>query len=110
MVTVEAAIGLAAFVFVVAFALAAVVAVLDQLRCTDAAREVARVTARGERARADAVVDRIAPDGARLSVSMHGDEITVRVRAEPAGGFIPGVHVAASAFAIAEPGVRGEGT
>lgn len=109
MVTVEAAIALAAFMCVVVFALAAVVAVLDQVRCVDAAREAARMTARGDRSRAAEAVERIAPDGARLSVSVRGDEITVHVSAEPAGGVIPGVDVDARAFAIAEPGVNGGG-
>lgn len=107
--TVEAAIALAAFMCVVAFALAAVVAVLDQVRCVDAAREAARMTARGDRSRAAEAVERIAPEGARLSVSVRGDEITVEVGAEPAGGVIPGVNVDARAFAIAEPGVSGGG-
>ncbi|MGH3435754.1 MAG: TadE family type IV pilus minor pilin [Sciscionella sp.] len=106
MVTVEAAIALAAFVAVLVLALACLVAVLDQLRCTDAAREAARLVARGESGRAHGAVDRIAP-GARLSVSVRGDEVSVDVRSEPAGGLLPGVHLDARAFAVAEPGVYG---
>jgi Flp pilus assembly protein TadG len=107
MVTVEAAIALAAFLTVVVFALGAVVVMLDELRCTDAARAAARLVARGDRSRAKQAVQEIAPSGARLSVRMHGDEITVSVAAEPAGGFVPALDIDASAFAVAEPGVAG---
>lgn len=107
MVTVETAIALAAFVVVVSLGIGGIVAVLDQLRCTDAAREAARLVARGERDRAAEAVRRIAPAGATLAVSMSGDEITVGVRSAPVGALLPGLHVAASAFAVAEAGVVG---
>lgn len=107
MVTVESAIALAAFLAVVVFALGAVVVMLDELRCTDAARAAARLVARGDRARAEQAVREIAPDGARLSVRMRGDEITVSVAAEPVGGFMPALDLEAAAFAVAEPGVAG---
>lgn len=104
MVTVETAISLAAFLCVVAFALAAVVVLLDQLRCTDAAREAARLVARGDRARVSEAVEAIAPDGAGVTVSRHGDAISVSVGMRPVGGVIPGLAVRAAAFAVAEPG------
>lgn len=102
MVTVEAAIALCAFVTMVAMALGGVATVLDQIRCTDAAREAARLVARGAPDRASDAVGRIAP-GATLTVSTAGDAITVAVREPAAGGLLPGLHVDAEAYAVHEP-------
>jgi hypothetical protein len=88
---------------VLAAALSAVTAVLGQLHCTDAAREAARLVARGESARAQEVVDRIAPRGARSTVLLSGDTVQVQVTAEPPGRFLPGVHLRADAYAVLEP-------
>lgn len=104
MVTVETAVALGAFLAVLASGLGAVVGVLDQVRCVDAAREAARLVARGERARAPVAVSRIGPDGARLSVRTSGDEVTVHVRADPLNGLLPGVHNDGVAYAVREPG------
>lgn len=109
MVTVEAAIALCAFVVVLGLALAAVVAVTDQLRCTDAAREAARLAARGEPDRGRAAAERIAPSGARVAITVDGDTIAVEVHAEPAGGLLPGIHVSGRAYAVAEPGAGQHG-
>lgn len=103
MVTVEAAIALAAFVVVVVFAIAGVVAVLDQIRCTDAAREAARLVARGEPDRVTDAVHRIAPDQARVTVSVVADEVNVEVSTRAAGGLLPGLKIGAHAYAVAEP-------
>lgn len=105
-VTVEAAIALFALVAVLALSLAGMAAVADQVRCTDAAREAARLVARGEPARAGEAVERIAPSGARWEVATEPDGISVTVRAEPIGGLLPGVSLRADAFAVPEPGVR----
>jgi hypothetical protein len=102
-VTVEAAIALGAVVLVLAAALSAVAAVLGQLHCTDAAREAARLVARGESGRAREAVDRIAPRGARLTVLVSGDTAQVEVAADPPGGFLPGIHLRADAYAVLEP-------
>jgi hypothetical protein len=104
MVTVEAAIALCAFVTVLGLALAAISAVTDQLRCTDAAREAARLTARGERDRAYTAAEHIAPRGARVAIHTDGDTITVEVTATPVAGLLPGLHLTAHAYAVAEPG------
>lgn len=104
-VTVEAAIALFALVAVLALSFAGIVAVVDQLRCTDAAREAARLAARGEPERATEAVARIGPSGARLELTEHPDGITVLVHAEPAGGLLPGVQLRGEAFAVPEPGV-----
>jgi hypothetical protein len=103
-VTVEAALALCSLVAVLALALAAVSAVAAQLRCVDAAREAARLTARGEQDRAEQVAQRIAPRGAAVVVTVHGDEISARVSANPVPGLLPGIKVGAEAAAVMEPG------
>jgi hypothetical protein len=103
MVTVEAAVALCAFVTMLAMVLAGLSMVLDQIRCTDAAREAARLVARGEQHRATDAVGQIAPSGSTVSVAANGDAITVVVRAAAASGLLPGVHVQAEAYAIREP-------
>ena len=80
-VTVEAALALCSLVAVLALVLAAVSAVAAQLRCIDAAREAARLTARGEPDRAEKIARRIAPRGAVVAVTVRGDEVTARVSA-----------------------------
>jgi Flp pilus assembly protein TadG len=105
MVTVEAAIALGAFVFVVLLGIAGVVTVLEQVRCVDAAREAARVIARGQHERANSVVEHIGPHAATLAVAAHGDAFTVSVRARAAGGLLPGITVSGQAYAVREPGV-----
>jgi Flp pilus assembly protein TadG len=104
MVTVEAAIALCAFVTVLAMVLAGMSMVLDQIRCTDAAREAARLVARGEQDHAADAVREIAPAGATFVVTAKDEGIVVAVR-DPAaaGGLLPGVHVAADAYAVPEP-------
>ena len=106
-VSVEAAFVMCALVAVLAIALGGVWAVVAQVRCVDAAREAARLVARGESGRADEVARRLAPDGASVAVRIAGDEVTVQVSAEPAGGGLAGLTVRAEAMAILEPGVTG---
>lgn len=102
MVTVETAIALTAFLTVLALALGTISAAIDQLRCTDAAREAARLTARGD-PKAKPTAERIAPDGAAVEIRTTGEEIHVSVTAAPLSGLIPGIHVKAEAYAISEP-------
>jgi hypothetical protein len=103
MVTIEAAVALCAFVTVLAMVLAGVSMVLDQIRCIDAAREAARLVARGEQDRAADAVRRIGPPRATRSITTSGDAITVVVT-DPAGGsMLPGVHVHGEAYAVREP-------
>ena len=103
MVTVEAAIALSAMVAVVAVILAGITAVLDQLCCTDAAREAARLVARGEPDRAREAVEQIAPAGARLDIRVQGDAIAVDVTVDSVSPLLPGVRPHAHAAAVAEP-------
>ncbi|MDR7301713.1 TadE family type IV pilus minor pilin [Haloactinomyces albus] len=102
--TVEAALGVCSIVAAFALALAGMSVLIGQLRCTDAAIEAARLVARGERDRAREVARRIAPDGARVHVTVRGDEITTRVTVRPAGGLLPEQWLTGRAFAVMEPG------
>lgn len=106
----EAALALCSLVFVLALVLAAVSAVAAQLRCVDAAREAARLTARGEQDRAEELARRIAPRDAVVAVTVRGDEITARVSANPVAGLLPGVEVEAEAAAVLEPAVLDPGS
>ncbi|WP_317492948.1 TadE family type IV pilus minor pilin [Haloechinothrix sp. LS1_15] len=107
-VTVEAAIAVLVLVAVLVVTVAGIAAVTDQLRCTDAAREAARLVARGEPERVDRAVSRIAPSGARWDVDVAAGEVTVTVTAPSVGGLLPGVNVTAEAFAVIEPGAAGD--
>jgi hypothetical protein len=101
MVTIEAAIALCAFISVLALVLAAMSMVFDQLRCIDAAREAARLVARGEQDGAADVVHRIAPTDATYAITTSGDGIVVAVR-DP-DSLLPGVDLHADAYAVQEP-------
>lgn len=103
--TVEAAVVVFGLVLVLVLGAAGVAAVIGQLRCVDAAREAARLVARGEPEQVDSMVRAIAPAGAGVAVRTEGDTVRVEVTAEPAGGLLPGVHLRALAFAVLEPGV-----
>ena len=98
MVTVEAAIAVCALLVVMVLAAAALTAVVEQMRCTDAAREAARLAARGERQRGEDAVGQISP-GATVAFRVEGDAIKVVVR--KTGPL--GVRLSAEAFAVEEP-------
>ncbi|MFI9810569.1 TadE family type IV pilus minor pilin [Saccharothrix variisporea] len=100
--TVEAALAVCGLVAALVLGVEAVMAVVAQIRCTDAAREAARLVARGEDGRVGAVVQAIAPSGAVLVVRKEGDAASVEVSA--AGRLID---VRARAFAVVEPGAAG---
>ncbi|HEY1971044.1 MAG TPA: TadE family type IV pilus minor pilin [Pseudonocardia sp.] len=102
-VTVEAALALASLMLVLALAIAAISAVGAQLRCMDAAREAARLVARGELDRASRAAGMIAPSGARVEIVVRGDEVTVTV-ASAVVGRLPGLLVSARAMGVLEPG------
>ncbi len=101
-VTIEAAIGLATLALVLAACLAAIACLVAQVRCADAAREAARLVARGDDAGAAQAVAALAPGGAALRLS-RSDLVTATVSVAPAGGLLPGVVISASASAAAEP-------
>ena len=100
--TVEAAVVIFGLVLVLVLGSAAVAAVIGQVRCVDAAREAARLVARGEPERVDSMVGALAPAGATVAVHTEDDTVRVEVTAEPAGGLLPGVHLRARAFAVLE--------
>ena len=94
----EAAIAVCALVVFMGLAAAGLTAVIEQMRCTDAAREAARLTARGERLRGEEAAGQIAP-GADLVFRQEGD--AVRVIVTKRGPL--GVPLSAEAFAVMEP-------
>jgi hypothetical protein len=85
---------------VVCLALAGFATLNAHLRCLDAAREAARLIARGEPGTAQEAVHQIAPPGARFSVRTNADHIEVEVSAPL---ILPGLDITARAFAVAEP-------
>ncbi|WP_326566785.1 TadE family type IV pilus minor pilin [Amycolatopsis rhabdoformis] len=102
MVTVEAALSLCALTAVVAALLTGLAAVLGHIRCLDAAREAARLTAAGQPGAAEAVVQTIAPRGAHLTLRRTGDGITAVVTTDT----LATLHLDAVAYAVAEPGAE----
>lgn len=100
-VTVEAALAIAALVAVLVLCLAGVSAVSMQVRCIDAAREAARLAARGDNAHAESAARRIAPADAVVQLRRDGDFVVARVSTTSA--LLPGVTIVAEALAAAEP-------
>ncbi|MBD0021894.1 pilus assembly protein TadE [Gordonia pseudamarae] len=100
MVTVEAAYAIASIVFTVILAVGAVSGMVTQIRCTDAAREVARLTAADDAGAREAGA-RIAGDDADISVDEGGRRVTVVVSSRAL--FLPGLTVSARAVAVPEP-------
>ncbi|WP_279587078.1 TadE family type IV pilus minor pilin [Amycolatopsis arida] len=105
----EAAIGLSALIAVFVLVLGAAVALVQNIRCADAAREAARLTARGDRSSAAAAVRSIAPAGARLDVREDGHAVRVEVVA-PGIWPLPGLVPRGRAYAVLEPRVAEPGT
>ena len=109
-VTVEAALALCSLTLVAALAVGAITAAAASVRCTDAARELVRLAARGEPDRGRAVAARLAPADARIELTVRGDEAIGEVTAAPVPA-LP-VHVSGRAVAVLEPGavLSGGGT
>lgn len=103
-VTVEAALGIASLVTVLAVVAAGASAALTQIRVVDAAREAARVAAMSGAGEGRAVGEAAAP-GAGVTVETGGALVTAVVVA-PARG-LPGVELRARAVAHTEPGAAG---
>lgn len=99
--TVEAALAITALVLVLVLCLVGVNAVLMQVRCVDAAREAARLAARGDERSAIAAARRVAPDGARVQLHQDGDLLVATVTAH--SKLLPTLDIAATAVAAAEP-------
>jgi type II secretory pathway component PulL len=88
-------------VFVLVLCLAGLSAVSMQVRCVDAAREAARLAARGDERSAVDVARRVAPGGAQVQLRRDGETIvaTVTVRSR----LLPAVAIAATGISAAEP-------
>ena len=97
----EAALGIAALVVVLVLCLAGVTAVSMQVRCIDAAREAARLAARGDQRSAVAAARRLAPAGARVDLRRDGDFLVATVVAR--SKLLPTIDIAANAVSAAEP-------
>lgn len=80
--------------------LAGVSAVSMQVRCIDAAREAARLAARGDDRSAVAAAVRLAPAGARVDLHRDGDFLVATVAAH--SNFLPALDIGANAVAAAE--------
>lgn len=89
---------------VLVLCLSGLTAVSMQVRCVDAAREAARLAARGDDGSASDAARSIAPDGAAVRLRRDGELIVATVTARSA--LLPGITVAAEAVAAAEPGLR----
>jgi hypothetical protein len=90
---------------VLVLALSVVVVVHAQLRTVDAAREGARLAARGEdRVRVLAAAERLAPSGATVTLRREGSVVVVTVRsvARPLTRLLPGFPVRAEAAVEAD--------
>lgn len=80
--------------------LAGVSAVSMQVRCIDAAREAARLAARGDERSAVAAAVRLAPAGARVDLHRDGDFLVATVASH--SKFLPALDIGAKAVAAAE--------
>ena len=81
--------------------LAGVTAVSMQVRCVDAAREAARLAARGDERSAMDAARRIAPTGALVQVHRDGGFLVATVVAH--SKLLPRLDIAARAVSAAEP-------
>lgn len=99
--TVEAALAIATLVVVLVLCLAGITAVSMQVRCIDAAREAARLAARGDERVAVEVARRIAPPAARVQLHRDGQFLVASVIAH--SNLLPGLDIGADAISVAEP-------
>lgn len=88
-------------VVVLVLCLAGVTALSMQVRCVDAAREAARLAARGDERSAVDAARRIAPTGALVQVYRDGDLLVATVVAH--SKLLPRMDIAAKAVSAAEP-------
>lgn len=102
----EAAIAVATIMVAVVLCLGALLAASAQVRCVDAAREAARLEARGDSAVARSAAGKLAPPGAEVSVRHEGEFIVAVVTARTP--LLP-LRLRAEAVALREPGAEGRG-
>lgn len=94
----EAAFAIASLVAVLLLCAAGLTALTTQVRCIDAAREAARLAARGGQVAAVG----LAPAGAAVELRRNGDYVVARVSTRSA--VLPGVVIVGEAVAAVEPG------
>ena len=92
---------IASLVVVLVLCLAGLMAVSMQVRCVDAAREAARLAARGDERSAVDAARRLAPNGARIQVHRDGDFLVATVQVH--SKLLPTLDIAARAVSAAEP-------
>ncbi|WIM86401.1 TadE family type IV pilus minor pilin [Candidatus Mycobacterium wuenschmannii] len=97
----EAAFGVATLVTVLMLCLAGLAAVSAQVRCIDAAREAARLAARGDERTASVAARGVAPAGAGVHVRRDGDFVVATVTA--GSTLLRALHISATAVAAVEP-------
>ena len=97
----EAALAIASLVVVLLLCVAGITAVAMQIRCVDAAREAARLAARGDGAGAVAAGS-LAPAGASVELRRDGDYVIARVSGR--SPVLPGIVIVGEAVSAAEHG------
>ena len=97
----EAAFAVATLAVVLVVCLAGVSAIAMQVRCIDAAREAARLAARGDGSVADEAARRIGPAGAVVAVRDDGAFVVAAVSAR--SPLLLGIPIEAEAVAAREP-------
>ena len=102
-VTVEAAIVLCAVISVLVLGIIGLGSMSTYLRCTDAAKEIARLVSRNDREKTNQVMDYLAPQGAKVDIQLNGDAIVVEVSTGSPMSFIGGGRIRATAYAVTEP-------
>ena len=97
----EAALAVAALVVVLVLCTAGLAAISAQIRCVDAAREAARLAARGDERAWSGALGSLAPANAVLQVRRVGDFVVARVSSSTP--LLPGLTLGAESIAAVEP-------
>ena len=98
----EAALAVSALLALLVLCIGALAAVGAQIRCIDAAREAARLAARGDGPSVAAAVRAVGPRGAEVRIQRDDDVVRATVRL--AAPLVPGLQISADAVAAVEPG------
>ncbi|MGO4614425.1 TadE family type IV pilus minor pilin [Nocardia sp. 2YAB30] len=100
--TIEAAIALTAVVATIVLCIGALLAASTQVRCVDAAREAARLAARGDDSNALRAAASVAPPDADITVRIEGARASAVVSSRTP--LLPLLTLRAEAVATLEPG------
>jgi Flp pilus assembly protein TadG len=112
-VTAEVAVVLPVLLAILVFGVWMAGVVVENIRCIDAARDVARAVARGEPPQsAQQLVSRTAPEGATFTITKDGPDIQVTVTADvtprwPLLAKLPPIQVKGQATIQSEPTISG---